>query len=154
MLNLFLYFFSFLFGQLGFLLGNITKEEHNEISKFVDYCVNILIIIFYGFMLYLFSYNFIILNIYIILLISHIIILYKNKNSLEEIFNVFLLSISFILLFITSKNIYFIILLIFVLFLKNSFKKYNKKKEIKLFIIYLTILIIYFLFDYLLGNIL
>jgi len=142
-MNIILYFFSYAFTLLGFLLGKSTLEEHAEIKKYVMYIIETLKVLFLFVVFYISKTNTSLL-IVLCLFCFYIGVKYFDDTDFNNFFNILFLGVSFILISINSiKEIYLILILIFAIFLEKSFAKFNYKEEIYSFVIYGLIYIIY-----------
>lgn len=127
--------------QLGYFLGNITKEEHKELKKFIDISVIILINIVYAIFIYLYFNS---KYIYFILILYFIYITSIKKEILKPFHNILLLVISFSILNLKIDYKYILIIIVFAIMLENSFNKINYKQSFYEIVI---LLIVYFIFS-------
>lgn len=127
---IFTYFFSYFLTYSGFLLGRATVEEHLEIKKYVDIIKEILLIITYLSLFYIFSNNAIYLFIFALLIVLKIYTHY-NKNLFSDIHDVALFGISLVLFHknLYIDEIYFTVLPIIILIFDNSYHKFHIKRE-------------------------
>jgi lysylphosphatidylglycerol synthetase-like protein (DUF2156 family) len=146
-MNLFLFLFSYIMTLSGFFLGKSTKEEHEEIKKYVRYCIFSLIIIYYIIFFYFLSIKIIsslIIVLSIVLFFTFLYSIKKNKEELLIIHNLVLFSYSFVILE-KLEYIAYVLLLVFAIFFQKSLREFDIKEEIYSF----SILIILILFFYL-----
>ena len=149
-----IYFTSYLLTLCGYLLGRATKEEHKEIKKNVNYATNMIIIVTYISLFYVFRDNLL----YILILCAFAIlklILVSYKKHLNNIHNINLNDIHNVGLFAITltfcykkfyfDEIYLALLPMLVLILKNSFHEFKIKKEIHKVIIAIIFLIIFYI---------
>lgn len=139
----FLYFFSYILTLSGFLLGKSTKEEHKEIKKYIlNYYTKIILSIFYIISIGLF-YNQIMIS-FLIGLIFILHISFWTKKNLLALFNIISLSILFLIYYYLKIDyLSLILILIGVILIINSFKKFKLKEilyEISIYIILYVIL--------------
>lgn len=139
------YFFAYLLSMLGYFLGKATDEEHNEIRRFVNIFKEIIVIITYLALFYLFNSSTILFLLCGNLVLKILSFKFK-KHYLVEIHNILLLAISIVTLNQFNKEYLFLAILpILVLFLDKSFDKFEFKFESYQIIFYS---IIYFLFRF------
>ena len=102
MVNLALYFFSFVLTYMGFLLGRSTKEEHDEIKRYVLVFVDILKLIFFVILFVLFYRHTIIFVVVFALFAGYVGFNLIKKKDLIRLCDILILSLSFI--FLTFMN--------------------------------------------------
>lgn len=139
-----IFYITYFLSYFGFLLGKSTEEEHKEIKKFINYIVDVLLIITYAALIYTFKTNLFIISTIIVLIILKFISKYHKKYFLD-LHNVGLLSITLISFYknLYIDEVYFTILPLLVLIFDNSFHKFNIKIELYK-IIFATIFLIVF----------
>lgn len=139
MVNLTLYFFSFVLTYMGFLLGNSTKEEHKEIKRYVLVLIDILKIVFFIIMFVLFFRHTIILVVLLVLFAGYIGFNFMKKKDLIRLNDILIFSFSFIFLSIHERGVYLIVILMMALIFENSFRKFKLKEEIYVVVLYMII---------------
>lgn len=145
-----LYLITYLLSYFGFLLKNWAKEELKELKKNI---LNFNIYLRYLFLLimsFLFYKNIILVSFYLIFLIF-LFFLFKIKSLssiLLDFYDIFVFSISFIVLYSYNYDcLFFILIYVFILFIKNSFSQFNIKEKIYEFVFYFLIYLFYLIFS-------
>ena len=138
-----IYFTSYILTLCGYLLGRATKEEHKEIKKYVNYAIDIIIVVTYISLFYVFRDNLLYIFILCILAILKMVSAFYKKY-LNNIHNIGLFAVTLILCYKNSyfDEIYLALLPMLVLIFENSFHKFKIEEEIYKIIIATIFLIL------------
>ena len=139
MVNLALYFFSFVLTYMGFLLGRSTKEEHDEIKRYVLVFVDILKLIFFVILFVLFYRHTIIFVVVFALFAGYVGFNLIKKKDLIRLCDILILSLSFIFLSIYDKGVFFVVVFMMAIIFENSFRKFRFKEEFYVVVLYVLI---------------
>ncbi|MDA3855987.1 MAG: hypothetical protein PF569_07000 [Candidatus Woesearchaeota archaeon] len=124
----------------GFLLGKSTKEEHDEIKRYVLILSNLLKVIFYGVLFY-FSLSLNIIYLFFALFLLYVLSLtLKNKDTMK-FHDIVLLGFSF--LFLQNNGLFLLIIFIASLVFENSFIEFDVKEEIYSFVLYVIVYVLF-----------
>jgi hypothetical protein len=126
-----IFFISYFLTWIGFFLGKITIEEHEEIKNIVKKIIFIIVIIFYLFLIWIAfnSLNYISISIIITLLILYLLsrIKYDIASDTHDII-LFSFTFPFLMGLGNTYNFFFILPIIFLMY-ENSFREFNVKDE-------------------------
>lgn len=136
------YFLAYILSLLGYFLGNATDEEHKEIKKFVNIFKDLLVIVTYLLLFYVFNSS-----VFLFILAANLILKllsFKFHNYyLTQIHNIIFLGLSILILNkFHNEYLFLAILPILILFFDKSFDKFNLKLELYQMTFYL---LLYFL---------
>jgi len=146
MLNLiFAYFISYFLTFTGFPLGKVTKEEHKELRRPVNFIVDVILFFAYFSLIY-FMYDKNLALFTTIILLGLKVWSLKKQSIVPQIHNLLLFSTTTMYAFkyLETQFQYIALLPMFILMFENSFKKsFNLRTELYSFALVSIIFVLY-----------
>ncbi len=111
----------------GHLLGKATLEEHAELKKFINYFVDVLLVITYLLLFYFFRSSILLFLLAANLILKMLSYKYPNHH-IKELHNMILLSVSSIVMITLYSDYFFVMIIpIMIIFFEKSFETFNIK---------------------------